>query len=81
MIGLIAKMSQPASHILHHISTIQPRVSEVEISFWEHLFVCWDEDHFGVEVRTDGVVFVEIGPCRTRHDENAVASLVVFGHA
>ena len=74
-------MSQPASHILHYIPTIQPRVSEVEITFWKHLFVCRDEDHFRVEVGTDGGVVVEISPRRTRHDEDAIASIVVFGHA
>ena len=73
-------MSQPAIHILHHILTKEPRVSEVEITLWKHLFVCWDEDHLGVEVGTDGGVLIKESPCRTRHDEDAVASVVVFGH-
>lgn len=53
----------------------------MKITLRKHLFVGRDEDHLGVEVGTDGVVPVEISLCWTRHDEHAVAGIVVFGHA
>ena len=53
----------------------------MEVAFREHALVGRDENHFGVEVGTNGGVLVEIGLCGTREYEHAVAGCVVFGHA
>ena len=53
----------------------------MEISFWKHLLIGRNKDHLGIKVRTDRVMLVEISSRRAGHNENAVAALVVFGHA
>ena len=78
---LFFKISQPALHVFQHIAAKQPRVGEVEVAFGEHGFVGRDENHFRVKVGADGSVMVEISSGRTRNNQNAVASIVVFGHA
>ena len=74
-------MSQPTGHIFHHIAAEEPRIGEVEVAFREHLLICWNENHLGVEVGADGDVVIQESPCWTRYNQNTVAGIVVFGHA
>ena len=74
-------MPQPTIHILNHVAAIKPRVGEVEVAFREHFFVSWNEDHLGIKIGTDGGVIVEVGSGRAGNNQNAVAGVVVFGHA
>ena len=72
---------QPAPHVFHHIPAKEPRVGEVEVAFGEHLFIGGDEDHLGVEVGTDSGVVIKPSPCRAGHNEDAIAGIIIFGHA